>query len=244
MIRLQKIQAEVRGETLFQFDDVHFSKGSFTALLGKNGSGKSTLLRAIAGLDTSVKGSISLNNKTFQFGKNYFTNSLISYIPVKIEPFGSITLIDFVLSGRAEQRGFFDIPSCAEQKDVLVLLEQFNMHHMANDTFSDLSDGEQKIALIMRSIYKNAQILLLDEPESFLDVGNRKKVFELLRDLTKQGKTILFSTHQPDLAAQYVSGFLSIHNQIIYQHPVSDLCELMQLLFAGNEIKNNRISNI
>lgn len=244
MIRLQKIQAEVRGEILFQLDDVHFSKGSFTALIGKNGSGKSTLLRAIAGLDTLVKGTISLNNESFQFGKNYFPTYSISYIPVKIQPFGSISLIDFVLSGRAEQRGFFDIPSFAEQKDVLVLLEQFNMHHMASDSFSNLSDGEQKIALIMRSIYKNTQILLLDEPESFLDVGNRKKVFELLRDLTKEGKTIIFSTHQPDLAAQYVSGFLSIHNQIIYQHPASDLYELMQRLFTENEIKNNRMSNI
>jgi iron complex transport system ATP-binding protein len=231
MIRLQHIDAKVRGNTLFQAEDLRFTKGSITALLGKNGSGKSTLLKAIAGLDSLVQGTILLEDKRFHLQKSYFPSPLVSYIPVKIQTFGSITLMDFVLSGRSEQRGFFDIPSAVEQKDVLLLLQQFNMQQMAEDAFENLSDGEQKMALIMRSMHRNAQILLLDEPESFLDVGNRKKVFELLKNLANEGKTIIFSTHQPDLAANYVNNFLAIHDQEIRQHPVGDYNELIHYLF-------------
>jgi iron complex transport system ATP-binding protein len=231
MIGLQHIKAVVRGEILFQADEVFFPKGSLTALLGRNGSGKSTLLKAIAGLESLVYGSVSLEGEIHQFQKNYFPSPLVSYIPVKIEPFGAITLFDFVLSGGAQQRGFMDIPSIDEQNKVLDLLAQFNIKSMAYDAFENLSDGEQKMALILRSIHKNAQILLLDEPESFLDVGNRRTVFRLLKELANQGKTIVFSTHHPDLAANYVNQFLAIHEQKLSLHPVNSYHDLVQLLF-------------
>jgi ABC-type multidrug transport system ATPase subunit len=80
-------------------------------------------------------------------------------------------------------------------------------------------------------VYRNADVLLLDEPESFLDVSNRKLVFEWLKKLSDQGKTIIFSTHQPDLAAHYASGFLTIHDGVIRMENVSKLNDIVQTIF-------------
>lgn len=231
MITLTNIHATIRKRTLFSTDFLTVEKGALIALIGKNGSGKSTLLKAIAGLDTFVTGQICIANKTYQLQKNYFPSHLVSYIPVKIHPFGAISLQDFILSGKINKRNFLDIPSKEEHAHVLALLDQFNMRDMANDTFDALSDGEQKLALIMRSVYRNSEILLLDEPESFLDVGNRKLVFDWLKKLSDEGKTIIFSTHQPDLAALYCSKFLSIHAGRTTFQDCTALESLLQRLF-------------
>ena len=231
MIVLKKIQATIRKNLLFQADGLYVERGALLALIGKNGSGKSTFLKALAGLDTVLTGEIVLADESFVFGKNYFPTKRVSYIPVKIVPFGSISLLDFVLSGRSAERNFLDLPTREEQEDVKALLAQFNMEHMVMDAFENLSDGEQKLALIMRSVYRDADVLLLDEPESFLDVSNRKLVFEWLKKLADQGKTIIFSTHQPDLAAHYASGFLTIHNTELRLEPVSDLNHLLERVF-------------
>jgi len=231
MIYLTNIQSTIRQKLLFQVDELFIDRGALIALIGKNGSGKSTFLKALAGLDSLVTGHIVLNDKEYMFQKNYFPSKLVSYIPVKIVPFGAISLIDFVLSGRSGDRNFLDIPNSDEQQKVSNLLDQFNMAHMAFDSFENLSDGEQKLALIMRSVYRDADVLLLDEPESFLDVGNRKLVFEWLKKLSSQGKTIVFSTHQPDLAAQYCSVFLSINEGKLMQNSAKDYKELIDRIF-------------
>lgn len=231
MLHLSNIQSTIRQKLLFKVDELHVERGALLAMIGKNGSGKSTFLKALAGLDTVMTGQIELKGDKYVFQKNYFPSQTVSYIPVKIVPFGAISLMDFVLSGRSGTRNFLDVPSLNEQNEVNELLAQFNMAHMAEDAFENLSDGEQKLALIMRSVYRDADILLLDEPESFLDVGNRKLVFEWLKKLSLQGKTIIFSTHQPDLAADYASGFLTIHNAEICLEPVSTLPSILPRMF-------------
>ncbi len=205
---------------LFQAENIAIPQGSLVALVGKNGTGKSSLLKALAGLDSLVHGEIALRRRKSVLQTNYFPSETVSYIPVKINPFGAISLLDFVLSGKSTKRNFLDIPTKQEIDEVHGLLEQFQMHHMAQDSFEQLSDGEQKLALIMRSIHRDSEVLLLDEPESFLDVGNRKMIFEWLQNLSKKGKTVIFSTHQPELAASFVDIFLSIEeNKLRARHP-------------------------
>ena len=237
MITLKNIQAKIHNKTLFEATQIDIQSGELIALVGKNGSGKSTLLKCIAGLDSLVKGQITLFDKDFRLQKNYFPSQWVSYIPVKIYPFGAISLQDFILSGKATRRNFMDIPSLQEQHEVFELLQLFNMQLMASEAFEHLSDGEQKLALIMRSVYRNSDVLLLDEPESFLDVGNRNLVFDWLKNLSKQGKTIVFSTHQPDLAAKYVDRFLTIDNQQLNFKTPASVESWIELLYNKIDLK-------
>jgi iron complex transport system ATP-binding protein len=230
LIHLKNIQAKIRNKILFETDSIPIKKGELMALVGKNGSGKSTLLKAIAGIKTFVSGQISINENTYALQNSPIPTDLVSYIPVKIQPFGAISLMDFILSGKTKGRNFLDVPSKSEASEVFSLLAQFNMQDMSSDAFENLSDGEQKLALIMRSVYRNSEILLLDEPESFLDVGNRKLVFEWLNKLSLEGKTIIFSTHQPDLAKDYVNGFIAIHENKITVLPCVEIKQIMERL--------------
>ena len=236
MLTLHNIQAKIRNKTLFEAKQLHIKKGELLALIGKNGSGKSTLLKAIAGLETFVEGEIEIAGKLYHLNKSHAPSNLVSYIPVKIQPFGAISLLDFILSGKSSGRNFLDIPSKEEELQVLALLQQFNMQDMAADAFENLSDGEQKLSLIMRSVHRNSEILLLDEPESFLDVGNRKLVFEWLKKLSVSGKTIVFSTHQPDLAKDYVDGFIAIHEAKIADHPCPELKTALDRIFGNKNV--------
>ena len=109
MIELRNIHASVRHKTLFSADELKFQAGELVALVGKNGSGKSTFLKALAGLDSLVQGEIRLHKKTFKFQNSYFPSQIVSYIPVKIVPFGDISLLDFVLSGKSTSRNFMNM---------------------------------------------------------------------------------------------------------------------------------------
>jgi iron complex transport system ATP-binding protein len=239
LITLRNIKSKIRNTTLFEAAEIQIQTGELISIVGKNGSGKSTLLKSMAGLNNLVSGQITLFNKDFRLNDNYFPSLWVSYIPVKINPFGAISLQDFILSGKTAGRSFMDIPSKNEQQQVFELLQQFNMHNMAFEAFEHLSDGEQKLALIMRSVYRNSEVLLLDEPESFLDVGNRKLVFEWLKNLSKQGKTIIFSTHQPDLAAKYVDRFLTIDNQQLNFKTPASVESWIELLYNNQTFEKN-----
>lgn len=231
MIELRDIHFAIRNKLLFQADYLRFEFGELIALVGKNGSGKSTFLKAVAGLSIGVTGEVVLNGKVFNLNTNHNPSTSISYIPVKLSPFGSINLMDFILSGKSSSRSFMDIPAHGEIENVLLLLQHFQLQHMAYDSFELLSDGEQKLALILRSVYRNSEILLLDEPESFLDVGNRKRVFEWLKRLSLSGKIVIFSTHQPELAAEYADSFLCIDQGSLYCTPASSVDGAFSFLY-------------
>lgn len=230
-MELRDIHCAIRNKSLFHADYLRFDPGDLVALVGKNGSGKSTFLKAVAGLSVGVMGEVIFKGKVFNLNTNHNPSTSISYIPVKLSPFGSINLMDFILSGKSSTRSFMDVPAYGEIDNVLSLLQQFQLQHIAYDAFELLSDGEQKLALIIRSVYRNSEILLLDEPESFLDVGNRKRVFEWLKRLSLSGKIVIFSTHQPELAAEYADAFLCIDQGSLYSTPTSSVDRAFSFLY-------------
>jgi iron complex transport system ATP-binding protein len=213
MMKLTTIRVAIKQRLLFDADELLFPKGSMTALLGKNGSGKSTFLRGLCGFNQEISGGIDFFGCGMKFGKHFKPFNGMSYVPVKQPVFGQISLLDVVLSGRSAARNFLDLPSKEEQQEALEVLAIFNLERFASTIFTELSDGEQKMGLIARSIFQNAAVILLDEPEAFLDVGNRARMFKELRKLADAGKIIILSTHQPHLAMQYCDAVVCIHNQ-------------------------------
>lgn len=213
MMKLNNIHVAIKHRLLFEASELAFPKGTMTALLGKNGSGKSTFLRGLCGFNQEISGDIDFFGCAMQFGKHYKPFTGMSYVPVKQPVFGQITLLDVVLSGRSAARNFLDLPSKEEQQEALDVLDIFGLQKFSSQIFTELSDGEQKMGLIARSIFQNAAVILLDEPEAFLDVGNRARMFKELRKLADEGKIIILSTHQPQLAVQYCDFVAYIHDQ-------------------------------
>ena len=225
MMKLNTISVAIKQRQLFSVDYLEFPKGTMTALLGKNGSGKSTFLRGLCGFNQEITGSVDFFGCEMKFGKHFRPFNGMSYVPVKQPVFGQITLVDVVLSGRSATRNFLDLPSKEELQEALEVLDVFGLRTFSQAIFTELSDGEQKMGLIARSIFQNAAVILLDEPEAFLDVGNRARMFKELRKLADEGKIIILSTHQPQLAVQYCDFVAYIHECQLELIPAVDCSE-------------------
>jgi len=232
MMTLENIRVAIANRVLFEVANFALQKGTMTALLGKNGSGKSTFLRGLCGFNQDLSGTINYFGCEMTFGKQFKPFNGMAYVPVKQAVFGQITLLDVVLSGRSASRNFLDIPTKEEREEALKVLEIFNLNSFASSIFTELSDGEQKMGLVARAIFQNADVILLDEPEAFLDVGNRARMFKELRKLADSGKIIVLSTHQPQLAIKYCDEVGYIHNGQLEVVSVTECTDaLIEMIF-------------
>lgn len=168
-------------------------KGEIWAVLGRNGLGKSTLLDTLTGTLPALSGNIESDGGTGMVGQH-------THLPF---PY---TVSDVVLMGRAQHVKLFAQPSVQDKQRAAEALEQLNIAHLANHSFSALSGGQQQLVMIARALVTECQTLLLDEPCSALDLANQQVVLQLISDLAhRQGCSILFSTHDPLHALQIAS---------------------------------------
>ncbi|MEO9257524.1 MAG: ABC transporter ATP-binding protein [Crocinitomicaceae bacterium] len=215
MIKLHNCNISIGEKQLFNCPSFTLEKGQMIALLGRNGSGKSTFLRALCGFNKSLVGECWIDEKPFIQLHQKEIQKKIAYVPVKQEVFGKIRLKDLVLSGNMAERNFMDLIRKEEVFEAMKILNQLNIGHLSENLFVQLSDGEQKLGLLAKALFQDADYLFLDEPEAFLDVGNRMKMFAELQKIAQEGKSVFFSTHQPDLAKKYCTHVAFIENQVL-----------------------------
>jgi iron complex transport system ATP-binding protein len=213
MITLHNCTISIGEKQLFNCPSFTLEKGQMIALLGKNGSGKSTFLRALCGFSKSLVGECWIDEKPFIQLNQKEIQKKIAFVPVKQEVFGKIRLKDLVLSGNMAERNFMDFIHKDEIFRATEILNQLNVKQLSENLFVNLSDGEQKLGLLAKALFQDANYLFLDEPEAFLDVGNRMKMFAELQKIAQEGKSVFFSTHQPDLAKKYCTHVAFIEQQ-------------------------------
>lgn len=181
-------------------DDVSFAvrQGTITALLGKNGCGKSTLLDCILGLNEYKNGNILLEGKEI---KDYSPKDLskkVAYISQNTVINIDYSVREFVLFGRTPYIKFGNTPS----KDDYLLVEKFaeecGISHLLNKDINKISGGEKQLAFLCRALVQNPDLFIFDEPTSSLDFGNQYRLFDMMKKLQSEGKTILFTTHNPN----------------------------------------------
>ena len=161
-------------------------------MLGPNGCGKSTLLRTLAGLQPALSGE--------------YTHSDAKHIALVLTErlsMDNTTVHDVVALGRYPYSSFLDGLKPADEAIIVESLKQvgFAEGQIANTFFNAHSDGEKQRILIAKALAQQTPIILLDEPTAHLDLPHRILILRLLRQLAhEQGKTILISTHELDLA--------------------------------------------
>ena len=166
-------------------------QGEMVCMLGPNGCGKSTLLRTLAGLQPALEGEIgNLKNKI----------ALVLTERLSLE---NTTVHDVVAMGRYPYTSFLGSLSAIDEQVIALSLFDVGLEGAAHTFFNAHSDGEKQRVLIAKAIAQQTPIILLDEPTAHLDLPNRIKILQLLRRLAhEQGKMILISTHELDLAIQ------------------------------------------
>ena len=178
-------------------------KGEILGLIGPNGSGKTTLLRCISRTISPTEGEILVRGKPVQeFSNQAFAKAVSAMLPTWPNGF-NMKSYEIVLMGcRNSMMGLWWEGS--KEVDVVnEALRLMNATELYDRDFDTLSSGEQRKVLIAKSLAQNTDIILLDEPVAYLDLKHKLEVMSVLRTLADDGKTVIVSLHELDLASKY-----------------------------------------
>ncbi len=187
-------------------------EGSLTAILGPNGGGKTTLLHVLLGLLHPQKGTLHIVGRPPSDYSRRELSRLIGLVPQNEHIPFDFSVLDYVLLGRAPYLGALDQPGPEDQKMAHRALETVGLEALSERSVTTLSGGERQLAMIARTLAQNPRILLLDEPTSHLDLGNRRAVQQVLRKLAGNGVTIVFTTHDPHWVADMANFVVLLRN--------------------------------
>lgn len=183
-------------------EDISFDilPGTINAILGANGAGKSTLLHLILGMYTTRQGEILLSGRLLrEYTRQVLSQQISLVLQREHVPF-DYSVLEYVLLGRTPHLGYLHMPQPGDVDIAQATLERLGIAELADRRVNSLSGGEHQLTLIARAIVQDTPVLLLDEPTSHLDLGNKKRILALLSDLAAQGITILITTHDPETA--------------------------------------------
>ena len=175
-------------------DDVTFSvnEGKKVAVVGPNGGGKSTLFNAIAGLIPLANGSLKIKGMNPDEARG-----LVGYVPQKdlINWNFSLAVRDVVEMGLTNKNSLNIFSRKKINETIKNSLNNVGLLHKIDENINNLSGGQRQRVLIARSLAQNADILLLDEAFSAVDVGAQEDIMELINSINLDGKTVLIATH-------------------------------------------------
>lgn len=199
MIKFQNVSKKYkkRNKIVKALDDVSFevSKGDFIAVVGPSGSGKSTFLLTLGGMLTPESGKVIIENDSI-YDLNYDQRSLIRQKKIGFV-FQTHNLIPYLTAKENVQLPLMIAGANKEvqEKKAEELLEKLGLGDRLDHKPSELSIGQQQRVALARVLANNPSIILADEPTGSLDPESRQKVIAFLTDLNKQGKKIIFVTH-------------------------------------------------
>ena len=233
MIRLEHISLGYGSRRLLDDASATFEHGTLTALLGRNGAGKSTLLRAIASLGNLDGGTVSLGGDDIKRLHPEQIARLVSFVTTDKVRIPNLPCQDVVALGRAPYTNWIGRMQDIDREIVAEALAAVGMSDFANKTMDAMSDGECQRVMIARALAQQTPIILLDEPTAFLDLPTRHEICSLLHRLAHEdGKTILFSTHDLDIAMSQCDMAAIIDSPNLIHKPMSDVRDDISRIFG------------
>ena len=199
--------------------DLDIPKGSFYGLLGPNGAGKTTTIGAISGLVNYNQGLISIMGHNNQ-DEYRIARKLIGLSPQELN-FDVFFPIKKVLEFQA---GYYGLSHKKSLERTEIMLEQFGLAEKRNNTCRELSGGMKRRLQIAKALIHDPEILILDEPTAGVDIELRYMLWDFLKKINKEGKTILLTTHYIEEAEQ--------------------LCDRIAIIDNGNIIINDTTNNL
>lgn len=184
--------------------NVRIPSNRISVIIGGNGCGKSTLLKTFARLIKPIEGDILLDGKRVaSYASRQLAQSLGLLPQSPVAPEG-ITVFDLVARGRFPYRSFMKGMTTEDYEAVQEALEIMQIEELANRNVDELSGGQRQRVWIALALAQQTDILLLDEPTTFLDIAYQVEILDLLTDLNqKRGTTIVMVLHDINLSARY-----------------------------------------
>lgn len=205
--------------------------GRMLAILGPNGVGKTTLFKCVMGLERPWAGRILADGADLCALSPRERAHRVAAIPQAHPLSFRYSAFDMVLMGTSHGLSPFAVPGERERAAARAAMKRVNIEPFSERPFDQLSGGEQQLVFIARALAQQAKILLMDEPTSSLDYGNRLLVLETARDLARDGYTVLLSTHDPQHALWYADDGLALLEGRVLAQGAPDKIITPELLF-------------
>ena len=192
--------------------DLDIPEGKLCGIIGPNGAGKSTLLKACLDLIPRASGEIGF------YGKPYKQqNNLVSYVPQResVDWDFPVTVLDVVAMGTYRSLGWFKRVGKKQKQQAMEALEKVGLSHLANRQISALSGGQQQRVFLARALTQDAKIYFMDEPFSAVDAATEEAIITILRDLNKEGKTVLVVHHDLSTVGRYFDWLVMLNMRVV-----------------------------
>ncbi|WP_373695080.1 ABC transporter ATP-binding protein [Actinomycetospora aeridis] len=193
--------------------DLDVVDGTVTAVIGPNGCGKSTLLRTMARLLAPKHGHVLLDGRRLDAVPSREVATVLGVLPQDPTAPEGITVADLVARGRHPHQRWFRQWSTDDEEAVSEALEWTGMRDFADRTLDTLSGGQRQRVWISMALAQGTDVLLLDEPTTFLDLAHQVDVLDLVERLNQErGRTVVMVLHDLNLAARYAGRLVAMHH--------------------------------
>jgi len=212
----------------------HLHPGERVAVVGPNGAGKSTLFKVVAGVLAPSNGEVKV------YGNEPGKHLCIAYIPQRssVDWRFPVNVSDVVMMGRAAKMKPFSWPGHLDYQAVNRALETVDLRNLSKRQISQLSGGQQQRMFIARALAQEAELILMDEPLSGLDLPSQESVLAILETLHQTGVTVLVATHDLEQASKYFDRIMLLNHKIIGFGTATQVLTTDKLLQAfGGKLK-------
>jgi iron complex transport system ATP-binding protein len=203
---IQDLTVKLGGKRIYSQFSAQLPDVGITGIIGPNGCGKSTLLRCLGGLTTPENGNVRLRGADISQQSSIVRARQIAFLPQEPPMLADMTVEGLVAKGRTPWRKAFLPPSQADRDAVTQALEATQLTELRHRRLTALSGGQRQRAWIAMALAQQTDVILLDEPTSYLDLPHQIRLMQLLRDLVAQkgqARRVVVVLHDLTIAARF-----------------------------------------
>jgi iron complex transport system ATP-binding protein len=230
MITINNVHFAIDGKKILRGITVAWSPRMLHGIVGPNGSGKSTLLKNICRIWEPQAGTVRINEKDCRDIPRKALSALVTLVPQNTSINFPISVYEMVSFGRNPHLGRFEGLRKSDRDLIEWSLRETHIYELKDRNINELSGGEGQLAIIARALATEASIILLDEPTSGLDIAHTLTIMELLGRLKEQGKTIVATFHDLNLARRFCDTITIVNDGMIsYTGPPSEAFQAQRI---------------
>ena len=220
---LDQLSVGYNGKPLIKDIEIGINKGEIVTLIGPNGAGKSTILKSISRQLDIIGGKVEFDGRELrEYSYRDLSVKMAVVLTERMKP-ELMTCHDIVATGRYPYTGRLGILSTEDEQIVEDAMRAVHAEELGGRDFNAISDGQRQRVLLARAIAQDPDIILLDEPTSFLDIRHKLELLAILRNMAKaKDITVIMSLHEIDLAMKISDRILCIKGDHIFKEGVPD----------------------
>lgn len=217
LLELENIHLSYRRREVLHGVSLSLQEGELAALLGRNGSGKSSLLRTACGFHKPDQGRCLVAGQDTRTLNAHQLARQVAYIPQRQEPIGGRSAWEVALMGLNPYLPLLGSPSPRQKAEAEAVFTLLDLMPYRERMYNELSQGQQQLIILARTLIQNAPVMLMDEPDSAMDFLNRHSILEKIRQLIhgQPGRGGLLALHDPNFAMAYCDRLFLLRDGVV-----------------------------